>query len=72
MAEILCESGSRGGAWVALSIKRLTLDFGSSHDLVIPDFEPHVGLHIDSAWDSLSLPLSLPLPHLRINKQTNK
>ena len=29
------------------------------------EFEPHIGLYADSAepaWDSLSLPLSLPLP----------
>ena len=41
-----------------------TLDFGSGHDLVVHRFEPHVGLHADSAelvWDSLSLSLSLPL-----------
>ena len=42
--------------------KHPTLDFGSGHDLMIREFESHVGLCADSkepAWDSLSL--SLPL-----------
>ena len=50
------------GTWVAQSVKRLTLDFQSGHDLGVCEFEPHIGLHADSAepaWDSLSLPLSL-------------
>ena len=53
------------GAWVAQSIKRLTLDFGSGHDLKIHEFEPHVGLCADSvepARDSLYLLLSLLFP----------
>ena len=54
------------GAWVAQSVKRLTLDFGSSHDLTVREFKPHVGLCTDStepAWDSLSLlSLSAPTP----------
>ena len=29
-------------AWVGQSIKRLTLDFGSGHDLMVHEFEPHV------------------------------
>ena len=43
------------GAWVAPSVKRLTLDFGSGHDLMAHG----IGLCTDSAgpaWDSLSAP----------------
>ena len=36
------------GAWVAQLVQRLTLDFDSSHDLTVHEFEPHVGLHADS------------------------
>ena len=53
-----------GGAWVAQLVKRPTLDFGSGHDLMAHEIEPHVGLCADSeepAWDSLSLSLSLSL-----------
>ena len=58
------------GTWVAQLIKRPTLDFGSGHDLMVPQIEPHVSLYADSlkpAWDSPSLPLSK-----QTNKQTNK
>ena len=51
-----------GGTWMAQSIKRLTLGFSSSHDLMVHETESHVGLCIDSmesAWDCLSLLLSL-------------
>ena len=58
-----------GGAWVAQSVRRPTLDFGSGHDLTVRGFEP------EPAWDSLSpdLSLLLPLPGahslgLKINK----
>ena len=53
------------GAWVAQSVKHLTLDLGSGHDLTIREVKPHIGLCADSAgpaWDSLSLSLSLPFP----------
>ena len=52
----------QGHAWVAQSVKHLTLDFGSGHDLTIREFEPHIRLCADnaeSAWHSLSIPLSL-------------
>ena len=55
------------GRLVAQSVKRLTLDFSSGHDLTISEFEPCVGLCADSAepaWDSLSPPCCLPLPGL--------
>ena len=44
--------------------KQLTLDLGSSHDLMVPGTEPHVRLCTDSAepaWDSVSPSLSAPL-----------
>ena len=43
------------GAWVAQSVKHLTLGFGSGHDLTVCGFEPHVGL----CADSMSLPAIL-------------
>ena len=46
---------------MARSVKRPTLDFGSGHDLMVQEFEPHGGLCPDSvepAWDSLSPSLS--------------
>ena len=46
------------------SVKRLTLAFGSGHDLTVCEFELPIGLCADSpepAWDSLSLCLSLCL-----------
>ena len=33
-----------GGAWVAQLVKRPTLDFGSGHDLMIPEIEPLLGI----------------------------
>ena len=50
---------------MAQSAERPTLGFGSGHDLMVCEMKPRVGLCADSAeppWDSLSLPLSLPLP----------
>ena len=44
-------------AWVAQSVRRPTLNFGSGHDLTLGEFKPRVGLWADSAepaWDSLS------------------
>ena len=60
------------GTWVAQPVKCLTLDLRSSHDLMVPEIEPCVGLCVDSmelAWDSLSLSLSLcPSPPLSLSK----
>ena len=49
---------------MAQSLKCLTLDFASGHDLVVREFKPHIGLHSDSvepALDPLSPSLSAPL-----------
>ena len=65
------------------SVKCLTLDLGSSHDLMVCEFKPHVGLCADSAEpasDSLSpslsapplLSLSLSLSLSKINKHLQK
>ena len=35
------------GTWVAQSVKHLTLDFGSGHDLVVHEFEPLIRLCAD-------------------------
>ena len=56
------------GAWVAQSIKPLTLDFSLGHDLTVRGIKPHVRLCADSAepaWIlflSLFLLLTLSLP----------
>ena len=49
------------GTWVAQFAKRLTLGFGSGHDLTVRGIKPCIGLcpgSVEPAWDSLSLPLS--------------
>ena len=58
---------------MAQLVKRLTLDFGSGHDLMVHEREP-LGLCADSverAWDSVSLSVP-PLLVPSLNKQTNK
>ena len=58
------ERNTSRGAWVAQSVERLALDFGSGHDLGVCELEPQVGLCGDSAepaWDSLSLSLKMNL-----------
>ena len=50
---------------MAQSVQHPTLNLGSSHDLMVPEIEPHVGLcthNADSAWDSLSPSISAPPP----------
>ena len=45
------------GTWGAQSVKCLTLDFGSGHDLLVCESETHVGFLADSgepAWHSVS------------------
>ena len=54
---------------MAQSVKPLTLDFRSGHDLIVPGLKPHIGLHADSvesAWDSLSPSFSGP-PQLTVH-----
>ena len=56
------------GDWVVQSVKPLTLDFGSGHDLMARESEPSVGLCADSmepAWGSLSLSLCPSSIHAR-------
>ena len=63
---------------MAQLVKHSSLDFSSGHHLMDREIESLVGLCADGAklaWDSLSLPLSLSLPHalvsslsLKINK----
>ena len=54
---------------MAQSVKHLTLDFGSGHDLMVCEFEPRIGLRAERAaepaWDSPSPSLSVSL---KINK----
>ena len=47
------------GALMDQLVKRLPLDFGSGHDLMIHEFKPHVRLCTDSACLGFSLSLSL-------------
>ena len=39
------------GAWVAQSVKRLTLDFSSGHDLTVSEFEPYIRLAL-TVWSA--------------------
>ena len=57
------KSSNGRAAWVTQSVKLLTLDLGSGHDLTVCEFKPCIMLRVDSvepAWDSLSL----TLPHV--------
>ena len=59
-----------------LSWLSVRLNFGSGHDLMVHEIEPHIGFCADStepSWDSLSLPLPCLHAHklslaLKINK----
>ena len=55
----LQEKGALRGAWVAQSVKRLTLDFGSGHGLTV--HETGAALMVQSLLGILSLPLCLSL-----------
>ena len=60
---------------MAQSVKRPTLDFGSGHGLTVREFEPCVGLCVDSvelALDSLSLCPPLLVLSLKINTLKKK
>ena len=58
---------TKRGAWVAQLVKHLTLDFGSGHHLTVCGIEPYCRVLpwlVQSLLGILSLPLSLPIPHL--------
>ena len=41
-------------------VQHPTLDFGSGHELTVPEIKPRVGLcadRVEPAWDSLSVPI---------------
>ena len=63
--------GITQGTWVAQSVKHLTLDFSSSHDLMVDHgIEPWVGL-LTEPGTCLGFSLSLPLPCSQtLNSQT--
>ena len=49
--DMVCKSAQKiilWGAWVAQLFARLTLDFGSDHDLLVRGFEPCVRVCADS------------------------
>ena len=54
------------GAWVAQLLKHLSLNFGSGHDLTVPDPSPLLGSMLSADSGSLlrilSVPLSVPPP----------
>ena len=61
---VYCFKYQPQGTWVVQLVKRLTLDLGSGHDLMVCESEPRVRLHAscaESAWDSLSPSLSVSL-----------
>ena len=59
-------------AWVAQSVKCLTLGFCSGHNLTVHGFKPHTGLHAVSVLGN-SHPLSLALPQsLSLSLSQNK
>ena len=53
------------GAWVARSVKRPTLGFGSGHDVTVHEFGPRIrpcAGSMEPAWDCLSPTLSASPP----------
>ena len=76
---VLFKNNHVWGAWVAQLVNRLSLDFGSGHDLMVHQMETCVRFCADSmvepGWDSLLSP-SLSAPpllmlslFLKINKK---
>ena len=51
----------RSGTWGAQSVKWLTLDFDSGHDLTVCEFETCVGLYADSVEPASDSSVSLSL-----------
>ena len=71
----LFEIRKQRGTWVAQSVKRLTLDFGSGHDLRILDGGLHWALRSGGVCLRillLLLPLPLPLIHALSLSLSNK
>ena len=61
-------------SWMAQSVKHLTLDFSSGHDLIVCGIKPCFRLYADSvepAWDSLS-PSAPPLLPLFLSLKISK
>ena len=56
-----------GAVWVAQSVKNLTLDVGSGHDLVVVRSSPALG-SVLSELGILSFLLSLPSPAHALSK----
>ena len=46
---------NKRGSWVAQLVKCQTLDFGSGHDLIVREIEPHIGLKAQSLPEGLCL-----------------
>ena len=67
--ELLCWSSDKNakphGNWVAQLVKHQTLNFGSSHDLMVSEIAPHVGAApiVQSPCLRFSLPLFALLTH---------
>ena len=62
---------SMKGTWGVQSVKHPPFGFRSGHDLAVCGLEPHVGLCADGvepAWDSFTLPLSLPALSLSLSQ----
>ena len=65
------EKQGRLGGSVGYAVKRLTLDFGSGHELTVHEIEPHVGLCAEcGACLGFSLSLSLSAPPLLMHTHT--
>ena len=61
-----CKNQKKRGAWVAQSVEQPALDFGSGHDLMVHEFEFHIGLCADSSLSLLGILslLSAPPPFM--------
>ena len=65
MCRLVVKTTGSKSPWVTKLVKHPALDLSSGHNLMVPEFKPHVRLCTGSAepaWDSLSLPLSTPPP----------
>ena len=72
---LLKKIGYGWGTWVAQSVECLTFGLDSSHDLTVCEIEPHIWLcteSTESAWDSLSLSVSLSQNKENIKKKDKR